>query len=207
MPAYKEAFPIGSLVRIADMGQLEEFHRTWKHHHRLEPDQLGHAGQVAEVERIGFYHGGDVLYGLRGVPGTWHERCLGPVTERSQCPSPEVVSMVETPASEIFVSSVGREGNLGAFFEHDGSTGYFYLLDPKEKDGKRIRGAIQVCGESPNFSRSDLEIRWSHDGTSVGLLIRGQLWAAFVESGIASETHARVRGPEIADDIQRLFTP
>lgn len=25
---------------------------------------------------IGYYHGGDELYWLKGVPGVWHERCL-----------------------------------------------------------------------------------------------------------------------------------
>ena len=27
-------------------------------------------------ERVGYYHGGDVLYELEGVPGVWHEVCL-----------------------------------------------------------------------------------------------------------------------------------
>ena len=26
--------------------------------------------------RVGFYHGGDALYELEGVPGVWHEVCL-----------------------------------------------------------------------------------------------------------------------------------
>ena len=43
---------------------------------KLEPGQLNCTGQVAEVESVGFYHGGDVLYKLKGMPGTWHERCL-----------------------------------------------------------------------------------------------------------------------------------
>jgi hypothetical protein len=25
---------------------------------------------------VGFYHGGDVLYTLDGIPGLWHEQCL-----------------------------------------------------------------------------------------------------------------------------------
>jgi hypothetical protein len=25
---------------------------------------------------VGFYHGGDVLYVLEGIPGVWHESCL-----------------------------------------------------------------------------------------------------------------------------------
>lgn len=28
------------------------------------------------VEKVGFYHGGDPLYKLDGVPGVWHEECL-----------------------------------------------------------------------------------------------------------------------------------
>jgi len=78
---YKEAFPVGSTVRIADRGELQEFQRTWKYHHKLNPDQIEYAGRVAEVERVSFYHGGDVLYELRGVPGIWHQQCLGPVTD------------------------------------------------------------------------------------------------------------------------------
>ena len=79
MPPYKEQFPVGSKVRIADVRLLEEFQRTWQYHHKLDPNQLAYAGQIAEVENIGFCHGGDVLYELHGIPGIWHEQCLGPV--------------------------------------------------------------------------------------------------------------------------------
>jgi hypothetical protein len=41
-------------------------------------DGLAFAGKVAEVENVGFYHGGDALYILKGIPGIWHERCLRP---------------------------------------------------------------------------------------------------------------------------------
>jgi hypothetical protein len=78
MSAYKEDFPVGSKIRIADTQRLQEFRRTWKYHHKLKPEQLAYAGQDAVVEKVGFYHGGDVLYELRGVPGLWHEQCLGP---------------------------------------------------------------------------------------------------------------------------------
>jgi hypothetical protein len=37
---------------------------------------LTHAGAIAEVEKLGYYHGGDELYWLKGVPGVWHEQCL-----------------------------------------------------------------------------------------------------------------------------------
>lgn len=73
---YKEEFPKGSRVKIASRESLEEFMRTWKLHDKLEPGQLEYAGQLAEVESVGFYHGADELYRLKGIPGVWHERCL-----------------------------------------------------------------------------------------------------------------------------------
>jgi len=75
---YKEAFPIGSRVRIADLRELTEFRRSWKYHHPLEEGQLAFAGIPATVADVGFFHGGDVLYELSGVPGQWHECCLSP---------------------------------------------------------------------------------------------------------------------------------
>jgi hypothetical protein len=73
---YKEEFSKGSTVRIASRPSLENFLKTWKLHNRLESYQLNYAGQVAEVESVGFYHGGDELYRLKGIPGIWHEQCL-----------------------------------------------------------------------------------------------------------------------------------
>jgi hypothetical protein len=86
VPNYKENFPVGSSVRIADSQRLEEFRRTWKYHHKLDPEQLKHAGEIGEIEKVGFYHGGDVLYKLRGLPGIWHEQCLDPVTPATTSP-------------------------------------------------------------------------------------------------------------------------
>jgi hypothetical protein len=76
LAAYKENFPVGSKVIIAEAKRLEEFQATWKFHHKLESKQLAFAGWVAEVERVSFYHGGDVLYELRDMPGIWHEQCF-----------------------------------------------------------------------------------------------------------------------------------
>ena len=77
MVRYKEEFPVGSKVRTASLPELQQFQATWKYHHPLMPEQLAHAGFLGVVEKVGFYHGGDVLYGLRGIPGIWHECCLG----------------------------------------------------------------------------------------------------------------------------------
>ena len=76
MALYKEDFPVGTKVRIVEKEKLQEFLRTWQYHHKLGREQLDYAGRIAEVEKVSFYHGGDVLYELRGVSGIWHEQCL-----------------------------------------------------------------------------------------------------------------------------------
>lgn len=73
---YKEEFPKGSRVKIADRSALGEFLKTWRLHNKLQPEQLEYADQVVEVDSVGFYHGGDEIYMLKGVPGIWHEQCL-----------------------------------------------------------------------------------------------------------------------------------
>jgi hypothetical protein len=73
---YKIEFEVGTSVQIADREFLENFLREWKFHHKLEPEQLNYHGQVADVGKVGIYHGGDELYDLIGIPGIWHEQCL-----------------------------------------------------------------------------------------------------------------------------------
>ena len=73
---YKAEFEPGSLVRVADASSLDAFRRTWKYHNPLEPQQVECAGVIARVASIGYYHGGDPLYVLEGLPGVWHEQCL-----------------------------------------------------------------------------------------------------------------------------------
>ena len=76
MAAYREDFRVGSSVQILDVNELEEFVRSWKYHHKLGTEQMKFAGRTATVEGVSFYHGGDPLYTLRGLPGLWHEQCL-----------------------------------------------------------------------------------------------------------------------------------
>jgi diadenosine tetraphosphatase ApaH/serine/threonine PP2A family protein phosphatase len=75
---YSERFPVGVSVRVAPLSELERFASEWKWHHPLQAEQLRYAGAAAKVREVGFYHGGDVLYQLEGLPGTWHEQCLLP---------------------------------------------------------------------------------------------------------------------------------
>ena len=73
---YKERYAVGRSVCVVSKPQLQDFVRSWHLHHPLEQIQLQYAGVKAKVASVGFYHGGDVLYQLEGVPGTWHEICL-----------------------------------------------------------------------------------------------------------------------------------
>ncbi len=73
---YNADFPVGSKVRIKSRGFLDNFQLTWKLHNPLTDHQLDYAGRVFTVTEVGYYHGGDELYTLAGIPGIWHETCL-----------------------------------------------------------------------------------------------------------------------------------
>lgn len=73
---YTARFDVGTRVRVAELAQLERFRSEWKYHHPLSAEQLRFAGSEAAIQEVGFYHGGDVLYSLEGIPGLWHEQCL-----------------------------------------------------------------------------------------------------------------------------------
>ena len=69
-------FEVGSEVRIADRAFLESFLEAGQYHNELEPEQLEYAGRSARVTSVTFFHGGDEIYALEGIPGVWHEECL-----------------------------------------------------------------------------------------------------------------------------------
>jgi hypothetical protein len=73
---YNAEFAAGVTVRIVGRDRLEEFKRNWRYHHPLDGEQLAYGGTETTVKEVAFYHGGDELYTLDGVPGTWHECCL-----------------------------------------------------------------------------------------------------------------------------------
>jgi hypothetical protein len=73
---YKADFPAGTRVRILEIGNLIRFREHWKLHHPVSEEMLLFAGKTAIVKSVGFYHGGDELYELYEIPGTWHEECL-----------------------------------------------------------------------------------------------------------------------------------
>ncbi|HTR48764.1 MAG TPA: hypothetical protein VMM16_15380 [Verrucomicrobiae bacterium] len=69
-------FEVGSQVKIADRAFLENFLEEGQYHNELEPEQIEFAGRVATVKSVEFFHGGDEIYTLEGIPGVWHEECL-----------------------------------------------------------------------------------------------------------------------------------
>ncbi len=78
MMIYQEKFPKGTQIRVGDLATLERFRSEWRVHHPLAIEQLEYSGRDFTVSSVSFYHGGDVLYTLEGVPGIWHEACLLP---------------------------------------------------------------------------------------------------------------------------------
>lgn len=73
---YEPEYPEGTFVYTADRATLERFLDEWRYHNKLQPEQLLFADKRARVKSVNFYHGGDELYMLDGLPGVWHEQCL-----------------------------------------------------------------------------------------------------------------------------------
>jgi hypothetical protein len=73
---YEADFPVGTKVKVIDRDALDALRRNWRWHHAVQPEQLGFAGREATVKGVSFYHGGDEVYELEGLPGLWHEQCL-----------------------------------------------------------------------------------------------------------------------------------
>jgi hypothetical protein len=76
MPEYHEAFRVGEKIRIKSKEYLLNFKKSWKYHNNITNDQIEYGGQEVYVDRIGAYHGGNLLYELKDVPGVWHEQLL-----------------------------------------------------------------------------------------------------------------------------------
>ena len=80
---------------------------------------------------------------------------------------------------ELFESAPRSAGDKAGVFEADGETGYFYLFDTSGEKADRIVGAIWVFDGPPDFSKSDLLIKWNSTEDVVGLFIRNKLVSAF----------------------------
>jgi hypothetical protein len=80
---------------------------------------------------------------------------------------------------EIFESAVRTNGDLAGVFEFEGKISYFYLMQTSNADSQKIIGAIRICADHPDFEAKDVLVKWDEEEEYVGLMIRGELWAAF----------------------------
>lgn len=76
MAPYIAAFPVGTRVRVSSAATLTLFKTEWTFHHPLTDEQIHFADVETTVDDVSYYHGGDPLYQLAGIPGIWHEQCL-----------------------------------------------------------------------------------------------------------------------------------
>lgn len=80
---YDAKFKKGEQVKIGLRDELERFMHEWHYHDPLTKEQLLYAGFVALIKDVGFFHGGEPIYELASIPGTWHEECLSGVSTKS----------------------------------------------------------------------------------------------------------------------------
>ncbi len=69
-------FAVGTLVCVEERETLDRFLSTRTQHSPLTPDQLEYAGYKAVVRDVALDPGGEPLYSLENIPGTWYEECL-----------------------------------------------------------------------------------------------------------------------------------
>jgi hypothetical protein len=53
------------------------------------------------------------------------------------------------------------------------------FYDQRRECGHTITDAIHIVSTTPDFEKSHVQVLWDTGETRVGLLIRGQVWAAF----------------------------
>ena len=82
-------------------------------------------------------------------------------------------------SAEIFDSKVRSLGDLGACFEYDGETAYFYLFDDRRPEGQKVVDSVYITSRQLGFEKDDVHVEWGAGETKVGLLVKRQLWAVF----------------------------
>jgi hypothetical protein len=72
-----DKFQAGDRVRIKSLEILQEFtlHPVYQ---PLQESQFKYADKLAVIAESSMYHGGNILYQLKGVPGIWHQDLLLP---------------------------------------------------------------------------------------------------------------------------------
>lgn len=79
----------------------------------------------------------------------------------------------------IYKSVLHPSNGMGAVFEDDGETGYFYLWDENATDEMKIRGALRIYNSPKELAKEDVDVRLNSAGTKAGLFIHDVLWAVW----------------------------
>jgi hypothetical protein len=88
----------------------------------------------------------------------------------------------EFPVGEACVLSKSPDGNVGAVFEDDGDTGYFYAVQLVRGKPGPILDAVHIYNVANITDRhipSRLQIVWSHDSRAAALVINRYPHAIF----------------------------
>jgi hypothetical protein len=106
----------------------------------------------------------------------------------------------------MFVTAVRSKGDLAGVFEYAERTGYFYLYDRTGNEGARVLGAIYILSGTPDFTESEIEVRWAPGERMVGIIIRGQLWAAFSDREQFGGRYRPGAQPAIPREVAEAFS-
>jgi hypothetical protein len=78
---------------------------------------------------------------------------------------------------DIYRSATNQDGRLGAVFEQDDQTAFFYLIDLIVSGGMRITEAFDVA--TLVTTDADVDVKWNAHGNVAGLFCEGGLIAVF----------------------------
>lgn len=84
---------------------------------------------------------------------------------------------------EIFDSSICADGKLAGVYEQDAESGYFYLYDLEQPEGRKIIKAIRIHSGNSSITGDAVQIAWNDSNNTVGLFIGNKLRAAFSRYG------------------------
>jgi hypothetical protein len=104
------------------------------------------------------------------IPMTRTDHRLGETTKRT----------IEVRMStDIFESCTRAAGDVAGVFEYSDDVGHFYLYALNRRPDEKILDSIFVASGQIDFGAHDVSVRWNSNEESVGLFIRGILWAVF----------------------------
>lgn len=87
-----------------------------------------------------------------------------------------------TKQAEMWLALPRAAGDYAGVFEHDGRVGYFYLYEVNGPEGRKVRCALRVVGDDQGLHDGEVGLLWDGEERMVGVMIRGQLCAAFDSS-------------------------